>query len=73
MIHACGQFGAAEWIAFGPGLVAAARDALKRGAPILLQCPRNGGAWHHARSSAQNEVVCSLRDERIPPLAANSA
>ena len=35
MIHACGQVTAAERIEFAPGLVAAARGALHRGAPIL--------------------------------------
>src|SRR4029079_4727973 len=35
MIHACGQVDAARSIEFGPGLVSAARGALRRGAPIL--------------------------------------
>src|SRR3990170_3937747 len=33
MIHACGQVSAAAAIEFAPGLVEAARAALKRGAP----------------------------------------
>lgn len=70
MIHACGQVGAAESIAFGPGLVAAARDALKRGAPILCDAEMVAHGITRARLPAQNEVVCSLRDERVPPLAA---
>src|ERR1700730_13296734 len=35
MIHACGLVEAANHIVFGPGLVAAVRAALARGAPIL--------------------------------------
>src|SRR5262245_11292843 len=35
MIHACGIVATAEHIVFGGGLVAAARTALVRGAPIL--------------------------------------
>jgi precorrin-8X/cobalt-precorrin-8 methylmutase len=70
MIHACGQVGAAELIAFGPGLVAAARDALKRGAPILCDAEMVAHGITRARLPAKNEVVCSLRDERVPALAA---
>ena len=70
MIHACGQVGAAELIAFGPGLVAAARDALKRGAPILCDAEMVAHGITRARLPAKNEVVCTLRDERVPALAA---
>jgi precorrin-8X/cobalt-precorrin-8 methylmutase len=70
MIHACGQVGAAESIAFGPGLVAAARDALKRGAPILCDAEMVAHGITRARLPAKNEVVCTLRDGRVPALAA---
>jgi precorrin-8X/cobalt-precorrin-8 methylmutase len=70
MIHACGQVGAAESIAFSPDLVAAARDVLKRGAPILCDAEMVAHGITRARLPAQNEVVCTLRDERVPPLAA---
>jgi precorrin-8X/cobalt-precorrin-8 methylmutase len=70
MIHACGQVGAAESIAFGPGLVAVARDALKRGAPILCDAEMVAHGVTRARLPAKNEVVCTLRDERVPALAA---
>jgi precorrin-8X/cobalt-precorrin-8 methylmutase len=70
MIHACGQVGAAKQIAFGPGLVAAARDALKRGAPILCDAEMVAHGITRARLPAKNEVVCTLRDERVPALAA---
>jgi precorrin-8X/cobalt-precorrin-8 methylmutase len=70
MIHACGQVGAAESIAFGPRLVAAARDALKRGAPILCDAEMVAHGITRARLPAKNEVVCTLRDGRVPALAA---
>ncbi|MBK5196907.1 MAG: precorrin-8X methylmutase [Methyloceanibacter sp.] len=70
MIHACGQVGAAEMIAFGPGLVAAARGALKRGAPILCDAEMVAHGITRARLPAKNEVVCTLRDQRVPALAA---
>ena len=70
MIHACGQVGAAEMIAFGPGLVAAARGALKRGAPILCDAEMVAHGITRAWLPAKNEVVCTLRDQRVPALAA---
>jgi precorrin-8X/cobalt-precorrin-8 methylmutase len=70
MIHASGQVGAAEAIEFGPGLVAAARDVLKRGAPILCDAEMVAQGITRARLPAKNEVVCTLRDQRVPALAA---
>jgi precorrin-8X/cobalt-precorrin-8 methylmutase len=70
MIHACGQVGAAEMIEFTPGLVAVARDALKRGAPILCDAEMVAHGITRARLPAKNEVACTLRDPRVPELAA---
>jgi precorrin-8X/cobalt-precorrin-8 methylmutase len=70
MIHACGQVSAAELIEFAPDLVAAARDALKRGAPILCDAEMVAHGITSARLPAKNEVVCTLRAPRVPELAA---
>jgi len=70
MIHACGQVSAAEIIAFAPGLVAAARSALKRGAPILCDAEMVAHGVTRARLSANNDVICTLRDPAVPELAA---
>jgi precorrin-8X/cobalt-precorrin-8 methylmutase len=70
MIHACGQISAAEAIEFAPGMVAAARDALKRGAPILCDAEMVAHGVTRARLPANNDVVCTLRDARVPELAA---
>jgi precorrin-8X/cobalt-precorrin-8 methylmutase len=69
MIHACGQVEAARHIAFGHGLVAAARGALAAGAPILCDAARVAHGITRARLPADNEVVCTLRDARVPALA----
>jgi precorrin-8X/cobalt-precorrin-8 methylmutase len=69
MIHACGVVAAAEHIAFGGGLVAAARAALARGAPILCDAEMVAHGITRARLPAQNEVICTLRDTRVPALA----
>jgi precorrin-8X/cobalt-precorrin-8 methylmutase len=73
MIHACGVVEAASRIVFGPGLVAAARTALARGAPILCDAEMVAHGITRARLPAKNEVVCTLRDARVPALAAKLA
>jgi precorrin-8X/cobalt-precorrin-8 methylmutase len=70
MIHACGQVSAAASIEFAPGLVAAARGALARGAPILCDAEMVAHGVTRARLPANNAVVCTLRDPAVPELAA---
>src|SRR5262249_18635915 len=69
MIHACGQVEAARRIVFGHGRVAAARGALAAGAPILCDAEMVAHGITRARLPANNEVVCTLRDARVPALA----
>jgi precorrin-8X/cobalt-precorrin-8 methylmutase len=69
MIHACGQVEAARHIVFGHGVVAAARGALAAGAPILCDAEMVAHGITRARLPADNEVVCTLRDARVPALA----
>ena len=70
MIHACGQVDLVDDLAFSPGVVAAARGALRAGAPILCDAADGGLRRHPARLPADNDVVCTLRDPRVPALAA---
>jgi precorrin-8X/cobalt-precorrin-8 methylmutase len=69
MIHACGMVEAADHIVFAPGLVSAARAALATGAPILCDSEMVAHGIIVARLPAQNEVMCTLRDPRVPRLA----
>jgi precorrin-8X/cobalt-precorrin-8 methylmutase len=69
MIHACGLVEAAKHIAFGPGFVAAGRSALTQGAPILCDAEMVAHGITRARLPARNEVICTLRDARVPALA----
>jgi precorrin-8X/cobalt-precorrin-8 methylmutase len=69
MIHACGQVEAAQRIAFGGNLVAAARRALAAGAPILCDAEMVAHGITRARLPARNDVICTLRDGRVPELA----
>jgi precorrin-8X/cobalt-precorrin-8 methylmutase len=70
MIHACGQVEAARHFQFGHGVVAAARTALTRGAPVLCDAEMVAHGVTRARLPAQNEVFCALHDPRVPALAA---
>ena len=72
MIHACGLVEAARFITFGNGLVAAARAALAQGAPILCDAEMVAHGITRARLPAHNDVICTLRDTRVPPLAAEA-
>lgn len=69
MIHACGLVEAARHIVFGRDLVAAARAALTHGAPILCDAEMVAHGITRARLPAHNDVVCALRDARVPALA----
>ncbi len=69
MIHACGAVEAAQNIVFGPNLVAAARAALAVGASILCDAEMVAQGITRARLLADNEVICTLRDPRVPALA----
>jgi precorrin-8X/cobalt-precorrin-8 methylmutase len=69
MIHACGLIEAARNIVFGGDLVGAARRALAAGAPILCDAEMVAHGVTRARLPARNEVVCTLRDARVPALA----
>jgi precorrin-8X/cobalt-precorrin-8 methylmutase len=69
MIHACGLVEAADRIVFGLGLVAAAREALARGAPILCDAEMVAHGVIESRLPARNEVICTLHDARVPALA----
>jgi len=70
MIHAAGQVTIAEHIQFSPGLVTAARSALKDGAPILCDAEMVAHGVTRARLPANSEVICTLRNRSVPDLAA---
>jgi precorrin-8X/cobalt-precorrin-8 methylmutase len=69
MIHACGLVEAAAHIVFGDGLVSAARRALDNGAPVLCDAEMVAHGITRARLPARNEVLCTLRDPRVPAIA----
>jgi precorrin-8X/cobalt-precorrin-8 methylmutase len=69
MLHACGMVEIAEHIVFADGVVAAGRDALRAGAPILCDSEMVSHGITRARLPANNAVICTLRDPAVPALA----
>jgi precorrin-8X/cobalt-precorrin-8 methylmutase len=69
MIHACGQVDLAADVAHSPGVVSAAREALRAGAPILCDAQMVASGVTRARLPKDNDVLCTLRDPRVPDLA----
>ena len=69
MIHAAGDLDLPRYIAFHPGLVAAARSALRDGAPIFVDANMIKSGITRKRLPADNEVRCLLRDQQATALA----
>jgi precorrin-8X/cobalt-precorrin-8 methylmutase len=70
MIHACGQVDLVADLAFSPGVVARARAALDAGAPVLCDAEMVASGITRRRLPKDNDIVCTLHDERTPRLAA---
>ncbi len=70
MVHACGQVDLVADLSIHDHLVTAARGALQAGAPIITDATMVASGVTRARLPADNEVMCFLRDERVPGLAA---
>jgi len=69
MIHACGMVEAAAHFVFSKNFVAAGRESLLRGAPILCDAEMVAHGVTRTRLPAANPVICTLRDPRTAALA----
>src|SRR3954453_2771953 len=69
MIHACGQVDLVADLAFSPGVVRRAREALDAGAPVLCDAQMVASGITRRRLPKDNDVVCTLNDPRTPGLA----
>jgi precorrin-8X/cobalt-precorrin-8 methylmutase len=69
MIHACGMVEIAAGLVFSQGAVAQARQALRRGAPILCDSKMLARGIIAARLPRGNEVICTLDAPSVPSLA----
>jgi len=70
IIHSCGLVETAADICFAPGAVAAAKAALREGAPILCDSSMVANGISLARLPVNNAVLCTLHDPRVPEIAA---
>tara|TARA_R110002020_G_scaffold46150_7_gene131462 strand:+ start:723 stop:1352 length:630 start_codon:yes stop_codon:yes gene_type:complete len=73
MIHAAGLVELAAYIHFQNDVVNKARAALEQGAPILCDARMVSEGITRKRLPADNEVICTLNDERTPGLAQEMA
>ena len=69
MVHGTGQIDLAHDLVIHPDLVSTARTALQLGAPIITDAHMVASGVTRARLPRDNEVLCALRDERVPDLA----
>ncbi|GAB7052063.1 precorrin-8X methylmutase [Catenuloplanes indicus] len=69
MIHSCGMTDLVDDLAYSRDVVAKATAALRAGAPILCDAHMVAAGVTRKRLPADNEVVCTLRDPRVPALA----
>lgn len=70
MIHACGMVDLVPDIGASAGFAPAAEAALRAGAPVLCDTNMVASGVTRRRLPAGNDVVCTLTDERVVPLAA---
>lgn len=69
MIHALGMVELAPSILFGDQMVSRARASLEQGAPILCDTRMVAEGITRKRLPADNAIVCTLTDDRVPALA----
>ena len=70
MIHAAGMVGLEKFVHFSPEFAQNARSALQAGAPILCDAYMVSEGVTRPRLPAGNDVICTLRDDRVGALAA---
>ena len=70
VIHACGMIEVADRLAFSDHAWEAGQSALRAGAPVLCDCEMVGAGIIRRALPANNEVVVTLNDPRVPGIAA---
>ncbi|GEN22679.1 precorrin-8X methylmutase [Halomonas cupida] len=73
MIHAAGLVELARYIHFRGDVVECARHALQQGAPILCDARMVAEGITRGRLPADNPIICTLHDQRVPELAREMA
>ncbi len=71
VIHACGMVEVADRLVFSDRAYEAGRAALMDGAPVLCDCEMVAAGIIRRALPADNEVLVTLNDPRVPGLAAD--
>lgn len=66
LIHACGMVEVADRLVWSQGAYAAGHAALQAGKPILCDCEMVGAGIIRRYLPAENEVIVTLNDARVP-------
>ena len=69
MIHAAGLVELAPYVQFTTDFAEAARTALEAGAPVLCDARMVSEGITRARLPADNQVICTLQDPQVRPMA----
>ena len=69
VIHACGMVEIVDALRFSDGAGLAGQQALRAGAPILCDARMVAEGVTRKRLPADNAVICTLNDPRVPELA----
>ena len=69
MIHAAGLVGLEKHVQFSENMAQIARAALADGAPILCDAHMVSEGITRTRLPADNQIICTLRDPKVPELA----
>ena len=69
MIHAAGLVELARYVQFTSDFAEAARIALEAGAPVLCDARMVSEGITRARLPADNQVICTLQDPQVRPMA----
>ena len=69
MVHACGMVDIVADLAYSADVGAAARRALRAGAPVLVDAQMVAHGVTRSRLPADNEVLCLLNDPGVPEQA----
>jgi precorrin-8X/cobalt-precorrin-8 methylmutase len=69
LVHACGMPEVLDDLVWSDDLAGAARQALADGAPVLADCRMVAEGVIKSRLPAENDVLCTLPDPRVPALA----
>ena len=67
--HACGMVEITKDIAFSPTFAVAGIEALRAGAPVVCDAKMVANGVTRTRLPANNQVICTLDDPRVPGLA----